>query len=58
MKKLISFAILGVLVPPALADYGCGGYGMMSYGGGIYGLLWLIVAAFIFSDHVIYLDMF
>jgi uncharacterized membrane protein len=49
MKKILCLSMLTVVVPIVRADYGCfRGYGMMG-GYGAFGVLWLVVAAFVFS---------
>ena len=51
MKKIIFGAISILLLPSVLADYEhMMGYGMTNgIGLGIYGFIWIILAAFIFS---------
>jgi len=50
MKKLVIFILFLLVVPFVLADYGMMGseYGMMG-GWGLFGLVYFVLAAFIFS---------
>jgi len=51
MKRIILFWVLILSIPFVLADYGhMGGYGMMGgIGVGLYGIVWFVLAMFIFS---------
>ena len=51
MKKIALFGIIALIIPSALADYGpMMGYGYGMTGGiGIFGIIWFLIATFIFS---------
>jgi len=55
MKKIALLGMIALGIPSVLADYGSmigygTGYGMMGgLGVGLFGLLWIVLAAFIFS---------
>ncbi len=55
MKKIALLGMVALAIPLVLADYGGmmgygSGYGMMGvFGMGLYSLLWLVIAAFVFS---------
>jgi hypothetical protein len=53
MKKITLLGIIALIIPFASADYGnMMGYGMMGYSNpwfGLFGVIWFVLIAFVFS---------